>query len=195
MRTRLLKLGLLAGSSAIAVASLGPAVLARDGSDRTIRPANRIETSSTHEGSNVTTPPSPDRQKACQVHEHVINATMQRIAARGARHIDVFDKIATRVETFANTKGQKPSNYDALVADVNAKKAAAQATVDKVKSDSASFKCDGSDPKGAASGFKADLKAEIAALKAYKTSVKNLIVAVKSANQTSSPTTTGGSQQ
>lgn len=122
------------------------------------------------------------RLKACKNHERVINARMQRIAARGARHMEVFDKIAARVESFADTKGKKPANFDALLADVNAKKATAQATLDKIKSDSVSFKCDGSDPKGVAEGFKADLKAEIAALKEYKTAVKNLIVGVKSAN-------------
>ena len=66
---------------------------------------------------------------------------------------------------------------------------------DSVKADSVTFKCDGTDPKGAVSSFKDALKSEIAALQAYRTSVKNLIVGVKSVqgNTTSTDSkTTGG---
>ncbi len=119
--------------------------------------------------------------KACQRRETVVDNIMARIADRGVRQIDVFNKIADRTESFYSSKGKPLSNYDTLVADVNAKKMSAQTTVDAVKTSSAAFKCDGTDPMGAASSFKASLKTEISALKAYKTAVKNLIVGVKSA--------------
>ena len=189
MRRKSFKLSLLTGASLFALAGVaGPIVLARDGAR--VHAENEVA-ETTNDGSTH----SQNRQKACQVHERVINATMQRIAARGARHMAVFDRIAERVQNFAETKGKKPSNYDALVADVNAKKTAAQAALDEVKSDSVSFKCDGTDPKGAAEGFKSDLKAEIAALKDYKTAVKNLIVGVKSANASTAQDTSEGSEQ
>lgn len=135
--------------------------------------------------------------KVCQLREKAIDNIMARIGDRGQKQLDLFTTIATRVETFYTTKGKTLSNYDALVADVNAKKAAAQTAVDTVKADKANFKCDGTDPQGAAATFKADLKLEISALKAYRTSVKNLIVGVKSVQGTTSSTENsnrGGSQ-
>lgn len=135
--------------------------------------------------------------KTCQNREKAVNNILARITDRGSKQIDVFNKIAQRTEAFYTTKGKILSNYDALVVDVNAKKVAAQTAVDAVKSNSVSFKCDGTDPKGAAASFKDSLKSEIAALKAYKTAVKNLIVGVKSVQETTSTnskTSTGGQQ-
>lgn len=136
--------------------------------------------------------------KACQNRETAINNILSRIADRGQKQLDLFSTIATRTETFYTNKGKTLSNYDALVADVNAKKAVAQTAVNTVKSNSVSFKCDGTDPKGAAASFKDSLKSEIAALKDYKTAVKNLIVGVKSvqgtASSTGNNTATGGQQ-
>lgn len=138
---------------------------------------------------------SDAKLRACQNREKAINNIMSRIANRGEKQIDVFNKIATRVEKFYADKNLSLSNYDALIADVNAKKTAANDAVDAVKSSSVSFKCDGTDPKGAAQAFQGKLKNEVAALKAYKTSVKNLIVGVKSvAGSTSSSESTEGTQ-
>lgn len=118
--------------------------------------------------------------KVCKSRESKIKDKMAKIVTRGQKQIDLFSSIATKTEKFYAEKGNALSNYDALVSDVNAKKTSAQAALDNLKSLSVSFKCDGTDPKGAASSFKEALKTEIAALKAYKTSVKNLIVGVKS---------------
>jgi hypothetical protein len=130
--------------------------------------------------------------KSCQNREKSINNRLQNIAARGQRQMGVFDKIATRVEQFATDKNAKPANYDDLVNAVNTQKTAAQAAVDKIKGDSVSFKCDGTDPKGSLEVFKTDLKAETSALKSYRTSVKNLIVGVKTSLKTTN--TTEGTQ-
>ncbi len=134
------------------------------------------------------------RLKACEKRENTVNNIMQRTAARGEKQMGVFDKIAQRTQDFYANKKLSLSNYDALVADVNAQKAAAQAALDDIKSSSVTFKCDGSDPKGSAAAFKDKLKDETAALKAYKTSIKNLIVGVKSVAGSSSSSSTGDSQ-
>jgi hypothetical protein len=123
--------------------------------------------------------------KACQNREKAINNIMSNIAERGTRQLDVFTKISERTQAFYKDKGMSVANYDELVADVNAKKTAAEATVAEVKATSLTFKCDGTDPKGAGESFKASLKAEKEALKAYKTSIKDLIKAVKSSQSTS----------
>lgn len=127
-----------------------------------------------------------NKLKACQNREKAINNILSRIADRGQKQLDLFTSIATKTETFYTNKGKTLSNYDALVADVNAKKTVAQTEVDTLKADGVTFKCDGTDPKGAVSSFKDALKNETQALKAYKTSVKNLIVGVKSVQSTTS---------
>ncbi len=136
--------------------------------------------------------------KACQNREKAINNILSRLADRSQKQNDLFTKIADRTEVFYKDKGKTLSNYDALVADVNTKKAAAQSQTDKIKDSSITFKCDGTDPKGALASFKESLKAEQVALKDFKTAVKNLIVGVKSAQGTTSSTdknTTEGGQQ
>lgn len=145
--------------------------------------------------SSGTTKLADAKLRACQNREAAINNILGRISDRSQKQLDLFTSIATKTETFYTNKGKTLSNYSALVADVNAKKAAAQSAVDAIKSDSVTFKCDGTDPKGAVTSFKDALKTETSALKDYKTSVKNLIVGVKSVQGTTTSTdnkTTGG---
>lgn len=134
--------------------------------------------------------------RACQNRQKAITNIMARIADRGQKQLTLFSTIATRTETFYTDKGKTLSNYDALVADVTAKAAAAQTAVDTIKSDSTGFSCDSSDPKGFVASFKDSLKSEISALQAYRTSVKNLIVGVKSVQSTTTTNQTddGGNQ-
>jgi len=117
--------------------------------------------------------------KVCQQREKTIDNIMTRMGDRGVKQLDVFTKIADRTEAFSVKSGKVPSNYVALVTDVNAKKADAQIAVTAAQSATVTFKCDGTNPKGVASSFKASLEAQNQALKAYKTAVKNLIVGVK----------------
>lgn len=124
--------------------------------------------------------------RACQQREQAINKMMLRIADRAERQVTLFTMIATRVETFYIDKGQTISNYDNLVAEVTAKKTAAETQISTLKNDSA-FDCTSNDPKGMATTFKDSLRATITAMQNYKLAVKNLIVGVKSAQgQTSS---------
>lgn len=120
--------------------------------------------------------------KACQNREKAVTNIMVRIADRGQKQVDLFTKIADRTQQFYADKGLSANSYDELVADVNAKKAAAQSAVDSVKSTSVEFKCDGDNPRGVADSFKQSKNDQNLALKAYKTAVKDLIVGVKSAN-------------
>jgi hypothetical protein len=110
---------------------------------------------------------------------------MDRVSKRGQNHVDAIATIADKAEAFYTKSGKSLSNYNALVADVNAKKSAAQAAVNVVKSDQASFKCDGADPKGTANTFKDDVKKMESAIKDYKTSVKSLIAGIKTVTKSS----------
>ena len=117
--------------------------------------------------------------RLCQARQKTVQNIMTRMANRGQKHIEVFSKISDRVQSFYTNKGLSLSNYDALVADVAAKKTAAQAAVDALSAAADDFECQGT-PREVALAFKDKLKNEISALKAYRTAVKNLIVGVKS---------------
>lgn len=121
-----------------------------------------------------------EKLHACEARQSAIRTIMQNAGERGDNHIAVFSKITERVEAFYVSKGKTLSNYDQLVAEVAAKKAAAQAAVDAVKSADTQFTCDGDNPKGMISVFKAELKAQVTAMKEYRAAVKNLIAGVKS---------------
>jgi len=135
------------------------------------------------------------RLKACENRQQAIQNIMSRIADRGQKQLNLFDTIATRVETFYTNKGNTLSNYDALVAEVNAQKAEAQADVTATQAASSGFSCDLSDPKAFVTSFKSSLKTEISALQTYRTSVKNLIVGVKSVQSTASPDSSSAPSQ
>lgn len=138
--------------------------------------------------------------KVCENHQRVVTNIMTRISDRGQKQLDLFTTIADRAEAFYTAKGKTLSNYQTLVDDVNAQKAAAQTAVTTVATDATSFKCDGTNDTVKVTSFKSSLKAEISALKDYKTAVKNLIVGIKSVQsttadaKTSTSTTTGGNQ-
>jgi hypothetical protein len=120
------------------------------------------------------------KQRICEKRVNVIKNIMAKAATQGAKHLEVFNKIATRVEEFYVNKKLSVSNYDALVAEVNAKKAAAQTAIDAVKNNT-NFSCDDSNPIGKIDAFNGQVRAMHSALKDYRTSIKNLIVAVKQA--------------
>lgn len=117
----------------------------------------------------------------CKAQEARIKSLMTRLNTRGQKQLDVVTTISTRVQAFKTDKNLNVPNYDALVADVAAKKVAAQAAVDALKTAQITFKCDGTDPKGSASAFQEKMKAQHAAIRAYLTSVKHLLKAVKQA--------------
>ncbi len=160
---------------------------------KTTQHRQAAEQKATDVKANAETRLADAKLKACQNHEKTITNTMSRLSDRGQKQLDLFSSIADKTEAFYVQKGKPVATYDALVADVVAKKTVAEAAIATVASTSTTFKCDGTDPKGVANSFRGNLKAEIAALKEYKTAVKNLIVGVKSAQGVASSTskTTG----
>lgn len=117
--------------------------------------------------------------EVCKRREAKVNELMGRISARGEKYASLIATMTERVEAYKESKDLTVANYDALLAEVETKKAAAVAAVEAVKSAQAEFKCDGSDPKGSAAIFKELMKAQNEALKSYKESVVKLLVAVK----------------
>jgi hypothetical protein len=121
-----------------------------------------------------------NKLRVCQQRKVRIAAIMSRGDKRAERHLELFGTIAERVKAFYEDKGRTISNYDELVAAVDAAKAKAQADIETLKG-LEPFNCDAEDPKGNAEVFKLALKTVKQDLKDYRTAVKNLIVGVKSA--------------
>ena len=117
--------------------------------------------------------------KACENKEQAIKRIMARTSERGQKHIELFSTIANRVKTYHDNKNLNAENYVTLVAEADAKKAAALTAVEALKS--TDFSCSSEDPKGNVQLFKDVKKEMLSALQAYRTSVKNLIVAVAQA--------------
>jgi hypothetical protein len=117
--------------------------------------------------------------RVCQNRQAAIGQILSRMADRAQRQLDVFTTITERVQVFYARKGRTLSNYDALVADANAKKTAADVQVTALGS-AVTFNCTVDNPKGIVQSFKDKLRTTNAALKDYRTAVKNLISGVKS---------------
>jgi hypothetical protein len=127
---------------------------------------------------------SEEKLKICEKRQSNINDRSTKIAERATKHLAVFDKIAERVKTFYTNKGTAFETYDLLVDEVDAKRSAAQSTIDRLSSLKATFNCSDAEPKLAIEGFKSALTEAQAALKDYRTAIKDLIVGVKSASST-----------
>ena len=132
---------------------------------------------------------SADKLKICEKRQANVNDRSTKIAERATKHLAIFDRINERVITFYTNKGNTFATYDLLVNEVDAKRAAAQATVDHLSSLKGSFNCTDAEPKIAIDGFKIAFNETQAALKEYRAAIKDLIVGVKSANSTEDKTT------
>jgi hypothetical protein len=105
---------------------------------------------------------------------------MEGIKERSERRAEVFNKIAERVQVFSTDNNLNVENYDQLLADVNAKKAALVSSHEQATTLATSFDCENGNKENVAA-YKLALHAEINAFKEYKTSLKALIKAVKTA--------------
>ncbi len=121
-------------------------------------------------------------KKACENRRESFKNRLENMATRSEKFIGVLDKIVERVKEFKDTKGLTVANYDALIADIEAKKLVVHdlQELQKQKAE-ADFSCERDAAKESVGVFGDLLHQQIDALKDYKTSVKNLIVAVKTA--------------
>lgn len=194
---KLLKVGMALTSAAVLTLASAPA-FAEDGSSSGTASSGPVSNETgtrdktTSQKENEQARIKETKNKVCSTRKDGAGNVENRVIARGQKRLDAYTKIAERVEKFKTDKGLSVTNYDALVSDVNAKKAAAQAAVDTLSADKGQLPavaCGEGHGKPLVEKFRTDLKAEQAALKAYKDSIKTLIQAVKAAK-----TTTAGSE-
>jgi len=140
--------------------------------------------SETPEASSTAKPRGHDKLEAnrlhvCEIKEKEINNRAGSLLKLVTVMIGKFDSIALRVEGYYLGSGKQVPNYQALVDDIAAKKAAAWAALVVAQNDATGFSCTGEDPKGQLTQFRIDMQAVKMELHAYRTSIKNLIVAVR----------------
>lgn len=114
----------------------------------------------------------------CEARKTKIEAVMSRVVANRENHITKLSSIVEKVEAFYVKSGTVSPNHDALLADVNEKKAAAEAAAGEVKGD-ASFSCDTEKPHESVQTFKNQRSTAISAVKAYRQSIRALIEDIK----------------
>lgn len=140
---------------------------------------------------NSTATPSGFNQKLCGAHVQVAELRESSMSKRAGNMTTRLDKIASMVENYYTTKlvpaGKTVSNYDSLVSDVNAKKAALDPLVSKVQSDSTALTCTNGAARGQFQNFRTDASSLLAAFRAYRLSVINLVQAVVKVAGSSSP--------
>lgn len=124
---------------------------------------------------------------ACQARMETVQKRSTQLTQRAQNMEDVFGRIAKRVEDYYTNKlvpgGVTVGNYDALVADIAAKKAAVDTALAAAQSQASSFNCTSvAEAKSQIQAFRVAMQNVIAALKSYRTSVRNLIVAVRTAS-------------
>ncbi len=133
----------------------------------------------------VTVQPSSHhgRLRACQAREHAVERRSEHLVRLATHMLAVFDRIAEHVKTFYTTVvvpgGQTVPTYDALLAAIEARKAAVDAALAQATEAKESFSCGHDDPKAAVQQFRQDMQAVKRALHELRRAVRDLIVAVR----------------
>lgn len=122
------------------------------------------------------------RKRICESRVKNVERIMNKAATQGQKHLEVFNKISNRVQEFYANRGLAVDNYDTLIANVSAKKVAAEVAITAVKDNTTTFNCSGENPIGTADMFSGKIRAMHVALKEYRTAIKDVLVAVKTAN-------------
>jgi len=136
---------------------------------------NRLSPKASESGES----PEHANPRACQAKEDAVKKRSLQLVKLATNMEVRFDTIAARVENFTTSSGKTIPNYNALLADIAAKKAAVSAALVTSQADAANFSCTSNDPKGQLVKFRLDMQVVKDALKNYRSSIKNLIVTVR----------------
>lgn len=124
------------------------------------------------------------RQEACRQHAADIDQRFDALGGKAGRYLNGFNTIFTKVQAYQTKNQLDVANYDALVADVTAKQAAATAAVAALKTQSETkINCGTSDPASSVAVVKTAAQDAHTAMKAYRTSLKTLVKALQAAKQ------------
>jgi hypothetical protein len=131
---------------------------------------------------NVKEHTAEQKKKSCEARAANIKKRADNYATAAQRHLNVFNKIFTRVQDFQTKKQLTVTNYDDLVAAATAKQTAAQAAVDALKDSDVTIDCTQADPASAVATLKTATANARTALHEYRVAIKDLVVALKGAS-------------
>lgn len=127
--------------------------------------------------------PNATRLRACEAREAAVTQRMNGLIRMAKNMVDVFEKISGRVQTFYTNvvlpSGKSLPNYDALIADIAAKKQTVLNSLSAAEDKVAAFNCESGDPAMVLREFRQDMQQIKTDLAAYRKAIRNLIVAVK----------------
>jgi hypothetical protein len=127
--------------------------------------------------------PNAERVRSCQAREEAVTQRMAGLTRMAKNMIEVFEKISGRVQTFYTDvvlpSGKSLPNYDALIADIAAKKQTVLDDLSSAEEKLNGFSCDSGDPAMVLREFRQDMQQVKTDLAAYRKAIRNLIVAVK----------------
>jgi len=119
------------------------------------------------------------RLDICKKRAGTINRIATKSTEQASKHLVTFQKIEQRVKEFYVSKNLTAANYDALVATIDEKEAAAVAAI--AVAGETTFNCETTDSTEPGKVVRDLNKSKHDALKEYRLAIKNLIVAVKQA--------------
>lgn len=124
------------------------------------------------------------KEKVCENRKELAEKRANHVSDLTNKTVDVFSNIASKVEKYYTEKlvpsGKTLPNYDSLVADIDAKKAALLTALNNAKSDIPTVNCESGEVRTDITHFKTDTSKVRIALQEYRKSINNLIVAVRS---------------
>lgn len=130
------------------------------------------------------------RQKSCEARKESLVKRGTNYGRNASKHLEVFNSIYAKVQAFQDKKKLDVGNYDALKADVDAKKATAEAAVKALNEFDVSIDCSAQDPAASVATLKTTVSNTRNALHEYRLAIKNLVVALENAAGTDDTTDT-----
>lgn len=137
------------------------------------------------------------RIKVCDARKDSIDNRITRTQSRAGSYKEKLDAIYVKVKTFHDSKNLTVTNYDQLVAAVDAAQADAAAKVAALKAVTTTIDCTSQNVADSLSAYKAALTATRDSLKTYRGTLVDLMKAVRQAAAAANPsdTTEQGSNQ
>lgn len=122
----------------------------------------------------------------CQSREQAIKKRSKKLIGLASNALEVFDRVANRTGNIYASRvarqGKTIPNYQALMTQINDKKAATVSLLNQAKTTATAFSCAANNPQTTVAQFYSDMAAVKRALQNYRASIHNLIVAVAKAN-------------
>lgn len=123
------------------------------------------------------------KKKACENHVNTINRLMDNMNKRRQAVYDRITNVSSAVQKFVTEKQLTVSDYDSLVAEINAAKSLADTSIASQIA-IPTLDCDGDHPRADVAEYKEKREASVDAMRIYRDAVKKLIEAVKSVVET-----------